>query len=54
MPMLINTKKIPHYVHFRCGRVHNNKSLKIIGESYILQESLLEKDLEYDEIYEDT
>ena len=32
-------KKIPQYVHFRCGRVHINKSLKKIGESYKLQES---------------
>ena len=36
-------KKIPQYVHFRCGRVHINKSLRKIGESYILQESLLKK-----------
>ena len=38
-------KKIPQYVHFRCwrGRVHINKSLKKIGESYKLQESLLKK-----------
>ena len=25
-------KKIPQYVHFRCGRVHINQSLKKIGE----------------------
>ena len=36
-------KKIPQYVHFRCGRVHINKSLRKIGESYKLQESLLKK-----------
>ena len=47
-------KKIPQYVHFRCGRVHINKSLRKIGESYKLQESLLKKELEDDEIYEDT
>ena len=47
-------KKIPQYVHFRCGRVHNNKSLRRIGESYKLQECLLKKELEHDEIYEDT
>ena len=34
-------KKIPQYVHFRCGRVHINKSLRKKGESYKLQESLL-------------
>ena len=33
-------KKIPQYVHFRCGRVHINRSLKKTGESYKLQPSL--------------
>ena len=47
-------KKIPQYVHFRCGRVHINQSFKKIGQSYKLQESLLKKELEHDEIYEDT
>ena len=47
-------KKIPQYLHFRCGRVHINKSLKKIGESYKLQDSLLQKEIEHDEIYEDT
>ena len=27
-------KKIPQYVHFRCGRVHIIKNLKKIGERY--------------------
>ena len=48
------TKKIPQYVHFRCGRVHNNKSLKKIGKTYKLQPSLLKQELEHDEFYEDT
>ena len=47
-------KKIPQYVHFRCGQVHINKNLEKIGESSNLQESLLKKELEHDEIYEDT
>ena len=47
-------KKIAQYVHFRCGRVHINKSLRKIGESYKLQESLLKKELEHDAIYEKT
>ena len=47
-------KNLRQYVHFRCGRVHINKSLRKIGESYKLQESLLKKELEHDEIYEDT
>ena len=45
---------IPQYVHFRCGRVHINKSFRKIGESYKLQESLLKKELEHGEINEDT
>ena len=36
-------KKIPRYVHFRCGRVHINRSLKKLGESSELQPSLLKK-----------
>ena len=47
-------KKIPQYVHFRCGKVHINKKLKEIGESYKLQECLVKKELEHDDIYEDT
>ena len=29
-------KKIPQYVHFRCGRVHTNSSLRIKGISFNL------------------
>ena len=47
-------KKIPEYVHFRCGRVHIKKSLKKIGVNYKIPESLLKKELEHDQIYEDT
>ena len=47
-------KKIPQYVHFRCGRVHNDQKLRRLGESYKLQESLLKKELEHDDIYENT
>ena len=46
-------KKIPQDVHFR-WRVHIDENLRKIGESYKLQESLLKKELEHDEIYEDT
>ena len=45
-------KKIPQYVNFRCGRVYINQKLGKIRESYKLQESLLKKELEHDEIYE--
>ena len=44
-------EKTPQCVQFRCGRVHINRSLKKIEESYKLQESLLKKELEHDEIY---
>ena len=47
-------KKIPQYVHFRCGRVHIIYSLKKIGENCKLQPSLLKQELDYDEFYEDT
>ena len=46
-------KKIPQYVHFRCGLLHIKDSLKNIGRSYKLQENLLKKELEHDEIFED-
>ena len=47
-------KKIPQYVHFRCGKVHINQSLKKKCGSYKLQKSLLKQELEHDKIYEDT
>ena len=47
-------KKIPQYVHFGCGRVHINQKLRKIGISYKLQENLLKKEIEHDDIYEDT
>ena len=47
-------KKILQYVHFRCRRIHINKSVKKIGENYKLQPSLLKQELEHDEIFEDT
>ena len=47
-------RKKPQYVHFKCGRVHINNSLRKIEESYKLQESLLKKELEHDEIFENT
>ena len=47
-------KKTSQNVHFRCGRVFINNSLKIIGISYKLQPSLLKQRMHHDEIYEDT
>ena len=46
-------KKIPQYVHLRCGLLHIKDSLKNIGKSYKLQPCLLKQDLEHDEIFED-
>ena len=46
-------KKIPQYVHFRCGSLHFKSSLKNIGKAYKLQSRLLKQELEHDEIYED-
>ena len=46
-------KKIPQYVHLRCGLLHIQDSLKNIGKSYKLQPCLLKQELEHDEIFED-
>ena len=46
-------KKIPKYVHFKCGFLHIKDSLKKIGKSYKLQPCLLKQKLEHDEGYED-
>ena len=46
-------KKIPQYVHFRCGLLHIKDSLKDIGKSYKLQPCLLKQEPEHDEIFED-
>ena len=45
-------KKIPHYIHLRCGFLHIKDSLKNIGKSNKLQESLLKQELEHDETFE--
>ena len=50
----MKTKKTQQHVHFRCGRVHINSTLKKIGVSYKLQPSLLKQEMEHDEIFEDT
>ena len=46
-------KKVPQYVHLRCGLLHIKDSLKNTGKSYKLQPCLLKQELEHDEIYED-
>ena len=45
-------KKIPQYVHLRCGLLLIKDSLKNIGKSYKLQPCLLKQELEHDEIFE--
>ena len=51
--MQIRTKELPQNIHSRCRLMHKKDSLKNIGRSYKLQESLLEKELEHDEMFED-
>ena len=46
-------KKIPQYVHFRCGLLHIKDSLNNIRKSYEIQPCLINQELEHDEIYED-
>ena len=46
-------KKIPQYVHLRCGSLHIKDSLKNIRKGYKLQPYLLKQELEHDEIFED-
>ena len=46
-------KKIPQYVHLRCGLLHIKDFLKNIGKSYKLQPCLLKQELEHDEIFGD-
>ena len=50
--MLIK-KKLPQYVHLRCGLLHIKDSLENIGKSYKLQPCLLKQELEHDESFED-
>ena len=45
-------RKIPQYVHLRCGFLHIKDSLKNIGKSYKLQPCLLKQELEHDGIFE--
>ena len=46
----VDKKETPQYAHLRCGRVHIDKILKKMGESFKLQPSLLEQETEHDEI----
>ena len=46
-------RKVPQYVHLRCGLLHIKDSLKNIGKSYEIQPCLLKQELGHDEIFED-
>ena len=39
----MKTKKIPQYVHFRCGRVHINQSLKKLVKAINYKKVYLKK-----------
>ena len=47
------SRKVPQYVHLRCGLLHIKDSLENIGKSYELQPCLLKQELEHDEIFND-
>ena len=47
-------KKMPQYVHFRCGKLHFRSSSRETDNLSKLQLSLLKQELEYKEIYEAT
>ena len=46
-------KKIPQYVHLRCGLLHIKDTLSNIGKSYKLQSCLPKQELEHEQIFED-
>ena len=43
-----NNKQIPQYLHFRCGMIHLNYSLKKIGKTFILPKELLKTERDHD------
>ena len=47
-------KKLPQYVHFRCGRVFISSILKKLGVSFKLQPSVLKQEMEHAQIFETT
>ena len=47
-----NNKQIPQYLHFRCGMIHSNYSLKKLGKTFKLPKELLKTEMNHDEIDE--
>ena len=45
-----NKTKIPQYLHFRCGTTHLNYSLKKLGKTFKLPNSLLKTEMNHDDI----
>ena len=43
-------KKIPQYLHFRCGITYLNYSLEKLGKTFELQTKLLKRKMSHDEI----
>ena len=47
-----NNKKIPHYLHFRCGMTHLNYTLKKLGKIFKLPKELFKTEMDHDGIDE--
>ena len=47
-------KAVPQHSKFRCGTTHNKTSLKKICTTFNLQEEILKKEMDHDELFEDT
>ena len=45
-----NNKKIPQYLHFRCGMTHLNYSLKKIRKTFKLPKELLKTEMNHDDV----
>ena len=45
-----NNKRIPQYLHFRCGMTHLNYSLKKLGKTFKLPKELLKTEMNHDDI----
>ena len=43
-------KKIPPNLHFRCGMIHLNYSLKKLGKTFRLQKELLKTEMDHNEV----
>ena len=49
-----NRKKIPQYLHCRCGKTPLSYSLKKNGKTFKLQKEILKTKMNHDEVYSDT